>query len=205
MSVIDVRRERDIVLIPSLSDGTAKEGDGKPGSPPEDLEGKTSIDCGRDRGGVWVLDDEDGRDVWLTILDATALDVSFRSGSTVGGMNFDEVGGLSVEKSGKDGPDGDEDLGRPAIPFEVSNPERRMEDLLVSDSDLCFLSLSKRFDPPHKSTRSCTELCRRFGFEPTSAFFCPLLLNSLRVPNPPSGSSGPSSLLTDPKDGFRGS
>lgn len=92
-------------------------------------------------------------------------------------------------------------------PVEVSGPEGKIEGLLVSGSGLFRLSLSfsKRFDPPHKSTKSCTELCLRFCFELTSAFFCPLFLSIFRVPNPPSGSSGPSSLLTDPKDGFRGS
>jgi len=104
MSVIEVRRERDIVLIPSLSSGTAKEGDGSPVSPPADLEeGKISIDCGRGRGCGWVLDDEDGREVELTVLDATMLEVGFRCGSAVGVMNLDEAGGLSVAEGWKDG------------------------------------------------------------------------------------------------------
>lgn len=60
--MIDVRRERDIVLTPSLSNGTANEGCGRSGSP-ADLEGKINIDCGRGRDLDWVLDDEDGREV----------------------------------------------------------------------------------------------------------------------------------------------
>jgi hypothetical protein len=95
MSVIDVRRERDIVLIPSLSNGTARDGDGRLESPPADLEGKMSIDCGRDRGWGWVLD-EGGREVWLKVLETSVLEVSFRSGSAAGETNLDEVGGFSV-------------------------------------------------------------------------------------------------------------
>ena len=90
-------------------------------------------------------------------------------------------------------------------PVEVPGPEGKSKDRLVSGSGLFRLSFSfsDRPDPPHKSTKSCTELCLRFGFGLASAFFRPLLLNSFRVPNPPSGSSGPSSLLTDPTDDFR--
>jgi hypothetical protein len=103
MSVIDVRRERDIVLIPSLSIGTAKEDDGRPLSPPADLdEGKISMDCGRDRGWDCLLDDEDGREVGLTILGATVLVVVFRCESTVDETNLDEVGALSVVEGWKD-------------------------------------------------------------------------------------------------------
>jgi len=104
MSVIEVRRERDIVLIPSLSSGRANEGDGSPASPPADLEeGKTSIDCGRDRGCGWVLGNVDGREVELTVLDATMLEVGFRCGSATGVMNLDEVGALSGVEGWKDG------------------------------------------------------------------------------------------------------
>ena len=102
MSVIDVRRERDIVLSPSLSSGTAKEDDGRPDSPPADLdEGKIIMDCGRDRGCEWSLDDEEGRETGLTILDATVLDVGFRCGSTAGGINLGEAGALSVVEGRK--------------------------------------------------------------------------------------------------------
>lgn len=102
MSVIDVRRERDIVLTPSLSSGTAKEVDERPDSPPADLdEGKTIIDCGRDRGCEWSLEDE-GREVGLAILDGVVLDIGFRCGSTAGGINLDEVGGLSMAEGWKD-------------------------------------------------------------------------------------------------------
>lgn len=208
MSVIEVRRERDIVLIPSLSNGTVEEGDERQVSAPMDLdEGKINMDCGRDRGWGWVLDDEDGREVGLTILDATALELGFRCGSTAGVINLDEVGVLPVVEDRSDGCVGDEDLGRPVTPVEVSGSEGKTGGRPVPGSSLfrLSLSLSEWLDPPHKSTRSCTELCLRFGFELTSDLFCLLLLNSFRVPNPPSGSSGPSSLLTDPLDGFRGS
>lgn len=128
MSVIDVRRERDIVLIPSLSGGIAKEGDGTSGSPPTDLEGKMSIDCGRDRGFDWVLDVGDGRGALLTVLDVVVLELSFRSGSTAGETNLDEVGGLSVSEAWKRKPTGDDDRGRPVVPVGVSDPEGRNED-----------------------------------------------------------------------------
>lgn len=126
--MIDVRRERDIVLIPSLSGGITKEGDGTPGSPPADLEGKMSIDCGRDRGLDWVLDVGDDRGAWLTVLDVVVLEVSFRSGSTAGETNLDEVGGLSVREDWKGKPTGDEDRGRPVAPVGVSDPEERNKD-----------------------------------------------------------------------------
>lgn len=103
MSVIDVRREREIVLAPSLSSGTAKEDDGRPVSPPADFdEGKIIMDCGRDRGLDLLLDDEDGREVGLTVLDATVVEVGFRCGSMTGGMNLDEAGVLSVVGYWKD-------------------------------------------------------------------------------------------------------
>ena len=104
MSVIDVRRERDIVLIPSLSSGTGREGDESPVSPPAGLdEGKISMDCGRDRGGGWVLDDEDGREAELTVLDATMLEVGFRCGSAASVINLEEVGFLSAVEDWRDG------------------------------------------------------------------------------------------------------
>lgn len=143
MSVIDVRRERDIVLVPSFSNGTSKEGEGRQGSSPADLEGKINIDCGRDRGLDWVLDDEDGREVWLTILDAIVLEMGFRSGSTAGEANLGEVESLSVIEDWKDGPTGDEDLGSLVTPLGVSSPEGRSEDLLAPGSDLFRLSLSE--------------------------------------------------------------
>ena len=97
MSVIDVRRERDIVLAPSLSEGTANEDDGRLVSPPTDLDvGKIIMDCGRDRGCDWLLGDCDGRGVGLTILDATVPEVGFRCGSMAGEMNLDEVGVFST-------------------------------------------------------------------------------------------------------------
>lgn len=103
MSVIDVRRERDIVLIPSLSSGTAKEGDGRLISPPTELdEGKISMDCGRGRGWGWVLDDEDGRELEPTILDVTVFEVGFRCWSTDDEVNLDEVGVLSVVEDWND-------------------------------------------------------------------------------------------------------
>ena len=102
--MIDVRRERDIVLIPSFSGGTAEEGDGSPVSPPVNLdEGKTSMDCGLDRDCGWVLDDEDGREVEPTVLDATMLEVGFRCGSATGVINLEEVGFLLVVEDWRDG------------------------------------------------------------------------------------------------------